>query len=317
MRSPALRTAAAVAGIVTAMGLTAACTSTTSPTGSHTAAPVSRPAPPSASVSVSVSAQSTTRSTTSGSDLPHPAHIVVVVLENRAYGQIIGSSSAPWLNGLAKAGALMTRSYATTHPSQPNYVALFSGSTHGLTDDSCPHSYHSANLAAELLHAHDGFVGYAEGLPAPGYAGCTSGDYARKHAPWTNFPALPRRTSQPFTAFPRDYSRLPTMAWVIPDLEHDMHNGTIAQADHWLRTNLGAYATWARSHNSLLVITWDENDGSPGNRIPTIIAGAHVRSGDYREHVTDYRLLRTLEALDGVAPIGAARATTPITGIWS
>src|SRR5262245_25706402 len=73
--------------------------------------------------------------------VPRFAHIVVVILENHAYSQIIDASDAPFLNTLAASGAVMTQSYAITHPSQPNYLALFSGSTQGLTDDSCPHSY--------------------------------------------------------------------------------------------------------------------------------------------------------------------------------
>jgi acid phosphatase len=134
--------------------------------------------------------------------------------------------------------------------------------------------------------------------------------------PWTDFPALSASINQPFTAFPHDYAALPSVAFVIPNLQHDMHNGTIAQADTWLRQRLSGYVRWAQHHNSLLVVTWDEDDGTDANRIPTIIVGAHVRAGRYSEHVTHYRLLRTLEALDGLGGIGAASSTAPITDTW-
>lgn len=313
--SLALRTLAIAAGLLVATGCTGGGGSsppslpsgppgTTAPTPTHAVRAVSSgnrpshaPAPPATTV-------------------PRPAHIVVVVMENKAYADIIGNPSAPYLNALAAHGALLTRSYAITHPSQPNYVGLFSGSTHGLADDSCPHSFSGPNLAAQLLHARRTFAGYAESLPRAGYTGCSQGQYARKHAPWTDFPALPGSLSQPFSAFPRDYSALPTLAFVIPSLDHDMHNGTIGQGDQWLSHYLSGYARWAPAHDSLLIVTWDEDDGSAGNHIPTIVAGAHVRSGRYAEHVTHYRLLRTLEALDRLPAIGAAAATTPITDIW-
>jgi acid phosphatase len=238
------------------------------------------------------------------------------MMENKPYEEIIGNPAAPYLNSLAAHGALLTRSYAITHPSQPNYVALFSGSTQGLVDDSCPHSFTGPNLAGELIQAHRSFTGYAEDLPSVGYTGCSHGLYARKHAPWVDFPAIPGSASQPFTAFPHSYAALPTVAFVIPNLDHDMHNGTISQGDQWLQRNLAGYASWAGTHNSLLVITWDEDDGSASNHITTIVAGDHVRPGRYGEHVTHYRVLRTLQALYGLPPVGASAATTPITDIW-
>jgi acid phosphatase len=168
-----------------------------------------------------------------------------------------------------------------------------------------------------LRAAGDTFTGYSESLPRPGYSGCSAGNYARKHAPWTDFPALPAQLNQPFTAFPSDFTRLPTVAFVIPDLQHDMHNGSIAQGDRWLRTQLAGYARWARTHDSLLVITWDEDDDTATNRIPTIVVGAHVHAGRYGERVTHYRMLRTIEALERLPGIGLARKTSPITGIWA
>jgi acid phosphatase len=249
--------------------------------------------------------------------LPRPSHVVVVVEENHAAANILGSSAAPYINHLARIGASFTRSYAITHPSEPNYLALFSGSQQGLTDDSCPHTYSAANLGSQLRAAGKSFRGYAEGLPRAGYRGCSLGEYARKHVPWTDFANLPGSVNLPLSAFGTNYARLPALSFVIPNLAHDMHDGTITQGDQWLRKHLGGYVTWARSHNSLLVLTWDEDDTGHGNLIPTIVVGAHVQAGRYGEHVTHYRMLRTLEALERLAPLGQAAGTRPITDIWT
>ena len=85
---------------------------------------------------------------------PHANNVVVVIMENRDYSLVIGSPDAPYINGtLVPAAALMTNSHAITHPSEPNYLALFSGSTQGIDDDSCPHSFSAANAGAELIGA--------------------------------------------------------------------------------------------------------------------------------------------------------------------
>ena len=248
---------------------------------------------------------------------PHADHIVVVLMENHSFSDVIGNPSAPYINSLARSGALFTRSFAITHPSEPNYLALFSGSTQGLTDDSCPHTYPGPNLAAALVAAGGTFTGFSESLPQAGYRGCQAGPYARKHAPWVNFSSVAARDNQPFSAFPADPATLPTLSFVIPNLNNDMHDGTIAAGDQWLGRHLKPYVTWARTHNSLLVLTWDEDDRSEANRIPTIITGAQVTAGRYSEPLTHYRLLRTLEFCLGLAPIGASAQTTPVRDIWS
>jgi len=248
--------------------------------------------------------------------LPLPAHIVVVMEENHAYSQNIGSPDAPYINGLAAQGASFTDSHAITHPSQPNYLALFSGSTQGVTSDACPHTFSTANLGSELIAANLTFTGFSEGLPATGSEVCTSGEYYRKHVPWTNFSDLASSVNQPFTAFPTDFSQLPAVSWVIPDLVHDMHSGTIQAADGWLQTNLAAYAAWAQNNNSLLIITWDENDDAPGNQIPTIFVGQMVKPGQYSEAINHYSVLRTIEAMYGLSYLGKSASVKTITDVW-
>jgi phosphatidylinositol-3-phosphatase len=240
------------------------------------------------------------------------------MLENRSYSQVIGKHSAPFLSGLAARGALFTNSRAITHPSQPNYLAVFSGSTQGVAGDNCPQRFTGANLASELLAAGYTFAGYAEGLPATGSGACSAGnDYARRHVPWSNFTNVPSSVSVPMTAFPAaDFAALPTVSFVIPDLCHDMHDCSVATGDAWLRAHIGPYADWAMAHNSLLIVDFDENDGSPGNRIPTIFAGQMIKPGRYGQPITHYSVLRTIENLYGLRALGHAAGARPITNVW-
>ena len=250
------------------------------------------------------------------STLPLPTHIVIVVEENHGYSEIIGSSQAPYINTLADEGASFTNSHAITHPSQPNYLAFFSGSTQGITDDSCPHTFSAANLGSELIAAKKTFIGYSEGLPSTGSTVCTSGEYARKHAPWTDFSNVPSSDSVPFSKFPSNYANLPTISFVIPDLLDDMHDGTIQQGDSWLQTHLQGYVTWAKTNNSLLIVTFDEDQGTTANQIATIFVGPMVKTGKYSEHINHYNVLRTLEAIYGLPYAGKSASSTTITDVW-
>jgi hypothetical protein len=257
------------------------------------------------------------RSAATGADgVPRFDHIVVVVEENKPYGELIDTGSTPFLTVLANSGAVLTQSYAITHPSEPNYVALFAGSTHGLINDSCPHQFTGPNLGAALIAGGDTFTGYSESLPFPGYTGCSAGAYARKHAPWVNF-ALPAETSQPTTAFPTDFSQLPDLSFVIPNLQDDMHDGSIARGDRWLSTHLARYRAWATTHDSLLVLTTDEDDNNHANHITTILAGAHIIAEKYANRADHYSLLHTLLDSFSLAPFAAASTAPAITGIWS
>ena len=174
--------------------------------------------------------------------LPRPDHVLVVVMENKDPGEIIGNAAAPYLTGLARAGASFTDAHAETHPSQPNYLALFSGSTQGVTDNGCDHRLTAPNLGSALLASGRTFVGYSEGLPQAGSTVCTAGRYARKHSPWVNFTDL--------------------------------------------------------------------------NPIATVLAGPMVTPGRYPGRIDHYSLLRTIEDMYGLSPLGASADRNPITDIW-
>jgi phosphatidylinositol-3-phosphatase len=254
--------------------------------------------------------------------VPTPAHIVVVVEENRSQSNIIGNKSAPYINQLAANGAMMAQSFAEVHPSQPNYFALFAGSTLAVKDNTCPvNGGTTPNLGSELLAAGYTFVGFAESLPAVGSAACSSGKYARKHVPWVSFTDIPGSHSLPFSAFPapgnpQNYASLPTVSFVIPNLDNDMHDGSIAQGDSWLYQNLSPYATWAKTNNSLLILTWDEDNNTARNQIPTVFYGANVKPGTYSAPISHYNVLSTLEQMYGLPKLGYAARAPAITDIW-
>ena len=272
--------------------------------------------------------------------VPRYDHVVIAMEENHGYDQILGPSLYPptafpfvmwpyvlsqplevesdlYIRSLARSSAVLTNSHGIAHPSQPNYLALFSGSTQGVTSDATPrHPFTAPNLGGELIAAGDTFTGYSEDLPHAGYAGEDVGDYARRHAPWVNFTDVPPQDNQPFSKFPR-FSQLPTVSFVIPNLQNDMHSAPASDADGWLRDHIGDYASWAVSHNSLLIVTWDEDSGTTRNHIPTLFFGAHVRPGLYDEPVTHYNVLRTLEDMYGLPPTGNAASATPITDVFS
>ncbi len=245
-----------------------------------------------------------------------PDHVIIVMEENHAFSSIIGSSSAPYINSLAQQGALFTQSFAVEHPSQPNYLDLFSGSNQGVIDDSCPHTFSTENLASELAAASQTFTGFSEDLPAAGSTVCTSGAYAEKHAPWVNFTNVPATSNQPFTSFPTDFTNLPTVSIIDPNLNDDMHDGTIAQGDTWLQQHIDSYVQFAQTHNSLLIVTWDEDDNASGNQIATIFIGPMVKQGQFAETINHFNVLRTVEDLYGLTHIGGAATATPISDVW-
>ncbi len=247
-------------------------------------------------------------------------HIVVVIEENHSYTEIFNSSNAPYINSLALQGALFTNSHGVMHPSQPNYLALFSGSTQGATNDHCPLTFISANLATQLIGINKTFTGYSESLPRAGSTVCSSsghGGYYRKHNPWVDFTNISSSANQPFTSFTKTpFDQLPTVSIVVPNQQDDMHDGTIQQADTWLQKNLDDYANWAQTHNSLLILTFDEDDETINNQIATIFIGAHVKPGHYSESINHYNVLRTIEASYGLDGLNNASSVTPITDVW-
>ncbi len=131
-------------------------------------------------------------------------------------------------------------------PSQPNYLDLFSGSNQGVTTDAVPAGqFAGPDLGGELVAAGLTFAGYSESQPRAGSLVPNSGRYTRSHNSWSDFSDVPPQDNLPLPAFPWNPRKLPSVAFVVPNLEHDMHSGTIQQADRWLRKYIKHYARWA------------------------------------------------------------------------
>ena len=251
--------------------------------------------------------------------LPRPDHVVVVIEENRSFEQIMDKRhSDSYIHALAKRGMLFTQSYGVTHPSQPNYLALFSGATQGITSNACPYTFDSDNLASALQDKGLSFASYAESLPAAGDGICSTGAYMRKHNPLVNWQGtrLPAAMNLRFSDFPADFSRLPTVSFVIPNQDNDMHDGSFEAADDWLKTHIEPYVQWAGKHNSLLILTCDEDNYLNNNHIFTLLTGPIVKSGSDNQAINHYNVLRTLLDFYTLPAVGASSTAAPIHSVW-
>ena len=254
---------------------------------------------------------------------PAISHITIVMMENYNYSEIIGNASAPYINSLAKAHALFTNSHGVTHPSEPNYLALFSGSTQGMTSDYCPTTFSSANLATELAAKGYSFAGYSENWPAS--SACTAGRsstvssgylYWRKHVPWEDFSNVNANSvghlySGPGTALTGSVNI------IVPNQYDDMHDTTPAIGDAWLSKNIPAILNWDNAHNGLLIVTFDEGDNDTANHVATIMAGPMVKNGTYTQSINHYNVLRLIEDNFGLPRLGGSASAMPISGAIS
>jgi len=247
---------------------------------------------------------------------PHASSVVVVIMENRDYGLVIGNSAAPYINGtLVPMAALMTDSHAIGHPSQPNYLGFFSGSTQGISDDSCPHTFKTANIASEMLTAGLTFDGYSQSMPSNGYTGCSTSLYARKHNPWVNFTNVPASSNLVYNKFPK---KPPMLAIVVPNLCNDMHDCSTQTGDAYLKKALPPILKYNAKHNGLLVLTWDEADpdNNGSNQVATLLIGPMIVPGQYGQNVNHYSVLATLESIFGVACTANACSASVLSGMW-
>lgn len=247
---------------------------------------------------------------------PHASQVTIVVMENKDYALVGGNPQAPYFNRqLVRQGVLLQNSHAVAHPSEPNYLALFSGSTQDVESDRCPVSFSAPNIASELSAAGKSFAGYSESMPRDGYQGCYRGEYARKHSPWVDFTNVPAASNRVYRGFPAAPA---TLVWITPNVCHDMHDCSVGVGDAWLSENLPPIIAWDRAHDGLLIVTWDESEPDYGtNRIPTVLVGPMVRAGAVdRQKVDHYSVLRTIETVLGVPCIENECRVQTIAGIW-
>jgi Phosphoesterase family. len=260
--------------------------------------------------------------------IPTFQHVYVLVLENKSLASIIGNPQAPYLNGLATRYALATNYAAVAHPSQPNYLGLFGGSTHGITDDRS-HNVDGPSIATELDAAGRSWRVVEQNVPAGCFTrGSASdgedgpGNYARKHNPAISF--TPIRESAARCANIVDFSHFrPGVAdyqFIAPNLCNDMHDCSIAHGDAFIRDFLGSLVngpTWSR--DDVVFVTFDEaSHGDKQNLVPLIVVSDKVRSG-FRSTTphTHYSLLRTIEESWGLPCLGQTCSANDLSEIFS
>ena len=238
-------------------------------------------------------------------------HVVWIVFENKGYSEVMGSSSAPYINQLAKNCGSATSMYAEAHPSLPNYIAMTSGSTQGITDDNGPSS-HPLNVASIFSQLGSNWRALQESMPS----NCdksNSGSYAVRHNPaayYTNLGTACTSQDVPLGSTPDISARF---TFITPNLCDDMHDCSVATGDTWLSKQLPAIlnSTQYASGSTALFITWDEDDSSAANHIPTVVVAPSVvpatASGTRFDH---YAMLHTTEQMLGMSFLGQA-ATAP------
>ena len=229
------------------------------------------------------------------------------MLENKHRASVIGSQKAPYLNALAARGANMTHSVRGDPPEPAQLLALFSGSTQGVDEQRLPADSRAGPTTSAPSWSPRAAASPVTPSPCPTRAtpAARAATYQRKHNPWVNFATVPSAANQPFSAFPTDFTRLPTVSFVSPNMCHDMHDCSVATGDAWLKANLDAYAVWAMTHNSLLVVTFDENAGGTVNQIPTLMVGQASARAAIAEPMNHYTL-----SAPSRTPTGSRRSAT-------
>jgi phosphatidylinositol-3-phosphatase len=225
------------------------------------------------------------------------SHVVWILMENKDYSSVIGSGAAPYINHLAHDYGLATRYSAISHPSLPNYIALTSGGTQGISDDC------GASRSLE------------QGMPSR-CATNDSGNYAVRHNPEAYYTNVRRECSSsdvPFGAKPDLQARF---TLVTPNLVDDMHDGSVADGNRFLQHYVPALMATPqyRARNTVIFIVWDENEGAGGNRVPCIVISPFTHGVRDSTSYSHYSLLRTTEALLGLPFLGGARSAHAMVG---
>jgi len=259
---------------------------------------------------------------------PHD-RVIIVVMENKSYDV---ARIQPYTMSLQAQGATFARSFATSHPSQPNYLSLFAGWDINVTSDACPapgSPYSLENLGHALEAQGKTWRAYSENLAVVGSTACSydgsasTGLYVRKHAPWTYFNNVDHTNERPYSDLAADIAAntLPNLVYVIPNNCHNSHNSTTAgcstaNADTWLSTALPPLIG-ALGPNGLLILTWDEDDNASGNHILTVFVGPKVQPGFVSNiSVSHLSVVRTISDAFGLASFNQAAVASPILDVW-
>lgn len=273
-------------------------------------------------------------------DVPRADNVYIVLLENKSYSQVMGSSSMPYLNGLISQYALATNYYGNTHPSIGNYFMLTTGQI--ITNsDGYTGTVSSDNIVRRMLGAGRTWKAYAESLPYAGYVGGDKYPYIKHHNPFAYFSDVRNSSTQkmnivPFSQFGDDLAngQTPDYSFIIPNQNHNAHDcpagmsscstsQKLRAADDWMKANISPIlADRAFQQNGLLVIVFDESTSSDstkgGGHIVMMAAGPHVKRG-YRatstyQHQHLLRMLSESLGLNGFP--GAAASASNISSLF-
>jgi phosphatidylinositol-3-phosphatase len=258
-------------------------------------------------------------------------HVFLVMEENHSYSDVIGNPAMPYLNGLAATYSVAEGYYANTHPSIGNYFMLTTGQII-TNDDGYTGTVNVDNVVRELIAAGKSWKEYSESLPYQGYCGGDTGQYAERHNPLSYMSDVRNDPTQqqnlvPFTQLATDIANhaLPTYAIIVPNLQHDAHNGTLAQADAWLQTNIAPLLSstdFNTPNGGMLIITFDEAEDSDGQygggHVAWIVVGPNANPGyppaKSERPVSLYQhpsTCRFMLKLAGVSVFPGAAATAP------
>ena len=240
-------------------------------------------------------------------------HVVWIVMENKGYGDVIGNADSPYITALGKACGVASRFFAETHPSAPNYIAMTSGGTQGLTDDGDPFErpIDAPSIFSQL--GSGGWRALLEAMPSNCRTKYLLPEYYARHnaaAYYTNIRAACKRYDVPLRRTPDLSARF---TYIAPNSCHSMHTCDTATGDAWLRQFMPKVLKSAqyRSGGTAVFLTWDESDDK-ANRIPTLVIAPSVKPrtivGARFDH---YSLLRTTEQLLGLKKFLGKAATAP------
>ena len=243
-------------------------------------------------------------------DTSSPAHVFVIVLENRSYSQVAGSG---YIGDLVAKYGVATNYHGVSHPSLPNYLAMTSGTTWGVADDGW-HNLPAGGLGAELTGAGVDWRAYMEGMGADCYR--NGNGYALKHDPFAYYGGQCPSQVVPFTRFASDMSgTVPRFVWITPNLCHDGHDCPNADVNAWLAQTVPTIlSSDAWKNNGVLFITYDEGEDSANSVLTMVVRAnqANQRSDNSYDH---YSLLASIEDLLGVPRLGDAVQANPMTDL--
>ncbi|MGA2295016.1 MAG: alkaline phosphatase family protein [Acidimicrobiales bacterium] len=234
-------------------------------------------------------------------------HVVWILLENVGYS-VVGSPSAPYLNSLEAACGLATNDDAVSHPSLPNYIALTSGSTQGISDDGEP-SAHPLTVPSIFSQLGNRWRALVESMPSR----CdrvTSGSYAARHNPAVYYRSITAACERNDVPLSLPFNLSAAFTFITPNICNDMHSCAVSVGDAWLRrmVPLILESPEYQSRSLVLFITFDENDSQASNQVPTLVIAPSVPRGErVAVAFTHYSLLRTTETLLGLGLLGGAR----------